>query len=133
MKRYLADTHAVLWFAAGDVSRLGRRARRVFAALAARSVDVAVSVVSLWEVALLHDEGAIRLPAGFSAWCEAVEAELGLRVEPLLLDDVEAARALADLRDPHDRLIAGTSVRLGAPLLTADARLSAAHGVETIW
>ena len=46
--RLLLDTHALLWFAAGD-ARLNQAARQ---AIAAPGNDVMVSVVSLWEAAL---------------------------------------------------------------------------------
>jgi PIN domain nuclease of toxin-antitoxin system len=95
--------------------------------------EVLVSVVSLWEIALLHDEASIRLPAGFSAWCDALVAVEGVRVEPLLLGDVEEARMLRGLRDPHDRLIAGTALRLGVALITADARMGSDARLRAVW
>jgi PIN domain nuclease of toxin-antitoxin system len=82
---------------------------------------------------MLHDEGHIRLPAGFTAWTNAVESAEGVAIEPLTRGDVEEARALRDLPDPHDRLIAGTAVRLGVPLLTADRRIRGHERVTTIW
>jgi PIN domain nuclease of toxin-antitoxin system len=132
MPRHLADTHATLWFAA-DPRRLGPKARRLFAGLNGTTHEMLVSVVSLWEVAMLCDDGAIRLPAGFSAWCDALEEQVGVRVIPLLREDVEAARAFRDLKDPHDRLIAGTAARLGVPLVTRDQRMTAHRRVRTVW
>jgi PIN domain nuclease of toxin-antitoxin system len=133
MKRFLADTHAILWFAGGEQRRLGARAARIFDGLPRLQTAIAVSVISLWEVAMLHDEGLIRLSAGFSAWSEALQALQGVSVEPLTVRDVDEARALRDLTDPHDRLIAGTAVRLGVPLLTADRRIVGHRRVKTIW
>jgi PIN domain nuclease of toxin-antitoxin system len=89
--------------------------------------------VSLWEAAILHDEGHIRLRAGFSAWCDALESLSGIRVEPLVRGDVEQARGLRVLRDPHDRLIAGTALRLGVPLLTSDSRMRLASTLRIVW
>lgn len=133
MKGHVADTHVVLWMAAGERARLGRAARRVVDGLPSGRAFLFVSVVSLWEIALLHDEGKIRLPAGFSAWTDALESVPGVRIEPLTRGDVEAARALRDLVDPHDRLIAGTAMRLSLPLLTADARLAKHSNVRALW
>ena len=133
MKRYLADTHTVLWFAGGEHRRLGRRARRAFAEADAGRSEILVSVVSLWEIAILHDEGAIRLPAGFSAWCDALSAVAGLRIEPLTRGDIDEARSLRGLPDPHDRLIGGTALRLGAVLLTRDRRMRGARRPRTAW
>jgi len=133
LKIYLADTHALLWYAGGQLERLGARARRIFARLGSGTCQIALSVVSLWEIALLHDEGKIRLRQGFSAWCDAVDATDGFRIEPLLRADVEEARSLRGLIDPHDRLIAGTAVRLAAPLITRDRRISRDTRVKTLW
>jgi PIN domain nuclease of toxin-antitoxin system len=133
VKRYVADTHAVLWFAAGEMKRLGRTGRRISDGLRTGRTAIVVSVVSLWEIAMLHDEGAIRLPAGFTAWTDALEALPGVAIEPLTRGDVDEARALRDLVDPHDRLIAATSLRLGAPLLTADERMTGNRRVSTVW
>ena len=133
MKRYLADTHAVVWFAAGREAKLGRAARRAFDGCAAGRSQIVISVVTLWEVALLHDDGKLKLDAGFAGWCAALEAQQGFLIEPLLRADVIEARALADLRDPHDRLIAGTALRLGVPLLTLDARMSEHAQLKTVW
>ena len=94
---------------------------------------VLVSVVSLWEIAMLHDDAAIRLTAGFSAWCDALVSVEGLRIEPLLLGDVEEARALRGLRDPHDRLIGGTALRLSVELITGDARMRRETRLRTVW
>ena len=133
MKRFLADTHAIVWFAGGHLQRLGPRARRAFAGLATGSAEIAVSVVTLWEISGLHDEGTIRLPSGFAAWCDALEAMSGVSVVPLVRADIEAARSLRALVEPHDRLIAGTSLRMGVPLLTRDARVAGEGRVKTVW
>jgi PIN domain nuclease of toxin-antitoxin system len=133
MKGYVADTHVVLWFAAGERQRLGRKVRRIIDDLSSGRSIVSVSVVSLWEIAMLHDQGRIRLRAGFTAWSDALERLRGVSIEPLTRGDVEEARSLRELLDPHDRLIAGTSLRLGVPLLTADERMADHRRVVTIW
>ena len=133
MKRYLADTHAWLWFMGGESRRLGARARRAFAGLTTGRSAVAMSTISLWEVSLLHDEGKIQLRRGFLAWCDAVEAHPGIAIEPLVRADIEEARSLRGVGDPMDRLIAGTALRLGVSLITADGRLAADRRVRTVW
>jgi len=54
-------------------------------------------------------------------------------IEPLVWDDIREVRGLAELLDPFDRLIAGTAIRLDAPLITGDERISASGLVRTIW
>jgi PIN domain nuclease of toxin-antitoxin system len=133
MRRYLADTHAALWWFGGAVPRLGRAARRVFQQAEAGGCEVILSVISLWEIGELYDSGRLRLPAGYVAWCDELEKLPGFRFEPLTRPDVDCARALRGLRDPADRLIAGTAVRLQVPLLTADARIVASRAAKVVW
>jgi len=131
MKHYVADTHAVLWFFA-DASKLGSQARRVFETLGVRST-VYVSSVSLWEVAVLYERGHVRLPLGFSAWRAQLAVTDGFRLEALLPEDIEEARALGPIADPFDRLLAGTALRLSASLITKDERLRRSRRVRTLW
>jgi PIN domain nuclease of toxin-antitoxin system len=56
-----------------------------------------------------------------------------IRMEPLLPEDVDEARALAGLQDPFDRMIAGTALRLGLPLLTRDEAMTKSSSVRTWW
>ena len=131
MKQYVADTHAILWYAAGS-RKLGPAAARVFESLGT-TTEVCVSSISLWEVALLYELGRINLPRGYAAWCDTLERHPGIRIEPLFSDDVDAARGLGTVADPYDRLIAGTALRLGAPLLSRDLRLRKDRRIRVVW
>jgi PIN domain nuclease of toxin-antitoxin system len=133
VKLYLSDTHALVWFFTGKKAKLGARAQRVFEGTSTGRARIAVSVVSLWEIALLVESNILRLPQGFSAWCDALEGTSGFQIEPLLRADVEEARGLPLLRDPQDRLIVGAALRLGVPLLTADERITASRRVDVVW
>ena len=131
MKRYLADTHALIWFLTAP-GKLSRKARQAFATLGTNS-EVHISAISLWEVAALHDAGHLRLSAGFFAWHESLASLPGVRIEPVFGADVEEARSLRTLVDPFDRLIAGTAVRLGVPLITRDSRIAKERRVRVVW
>lgn len=132
MKTYLADTHTLLWWTAGRSKKLGKAARRVLSGFARGAVDLRVSVLSLWEVARLHEAGRISFERGYREWCASLD-RAGVRDEPLLSTDVEEARNLPALVDPFDRLIAGTALRLGCSLITCDTRIRAASRVVTVW
>ena len=131
MKRYLADTHALIWFLSAP-GKLGRKARQAFGALGTTS-EIHISTISLWEVAALHNAGHLRLRAGFSAWHESLAGLPGIRIEALSGADVEEARSLRNLVDPFDRLIAGTALRLGVPLITRDGRVAKERRVRVVW
>jgi PIN domain nuclease of toxin-antitoxin system len=131
MNRYVADTHALLW-SFGNPSKLGRNAARVFAELGT-TVDVHVSTVSLWEIARLYELGRVDLPAGYAGFSDGLTRKPGIRIEPLFIDDVDEARRLGDLADPFDRLIAGTALRLNAPLLSRDSRMKGDRRLRIVW
>ena len=52
---------------------------------------------------------------------------------PLELGHVSEARSLPSLRDPFDRLIAGTAIALGVPLITPDTRMVGVERPTTVW
>lgn len=133
VKRYVADTHAVLWWLGGAMPRLGRTARRIFRQADTGSCEIILSVMSLWEIGVLYDAGRLRLPLGYGNWCDELERHPGFRVEPLTRHDVELGRAVRGLREPADRLIAATALRLQAPLLTADQRIAGSGALRVLW
>ena len=117
----LLDTQALLWMRLGD-GRLGRRARQT-AERALPAGDLAVSAISLWEIAMLAGTGRIRSPDDVRAWHREllasgvveipVDGEIGIR----------AASLNGLLRDPADRIIVATALVGGHRLVTADQRI----------
>ena len=114
-RRWLLDTHFVLWWLAGD-RRLGARARRII-----ETGVCIVSVVSLIEIAMKAAAGKLRADP------QAVEAALrdgGMTVIGLASAHVAAAaRLMGSHPDVYDCLLAGSAVVERAVLLTRDAAL----------
>jgi PIN domain nuclease of toxin-antitoxin system len=130
---YVADTHVLLLFASGDLARASRRALKVLRRAAAGRERVHVPTVCFFELGLLLERRRVRSPFSFDEWHDLVAAQPGFVIEPLGWEDVREARALVGLVDPFDRLIAGTAVRLEAPLLTGDERIRRSALVPTVW
>lgn len=130
----LLDTHALVWWVS-EPKRVPARARRVIDAAVAAAEPVAVSSISLWEVAMLVARKRLALTIDTSAWIEHVEALPFLTFVPV--DNRIAVRAVQlegfPHRDPADRMIVATALGLGAALLTADARIRAYKAVKTVW
>ena len=128
----LLDTHILLWWH-GDRDRMSRAQWDVIAAAGADS-PLEVSDISLWEVAMLHSLGRIRLTIPLREWLDkAVAAPLVRRhgISPAV------AAELASLpdsfhRDPADRILVATARVLGATLLTRDRRITEAELVDTL-
>lgn len=132
MTLYVADTLVLVWWFSGNQKKVGHRARRVLSRFATGTDTLAISAVSLWELALLQESGALSLGEGYAAFVDGL-VRAGVRIEAMTVGDVEEARGLPGLVDPHDRLIAGLSLRLKAPLLTADRRIAGDRRVRVVW
>jgi PIN domain nuclease of toxin-antitoxin system len=127
------DTVALVAYLGGAVRGLGRSGRRAFDRARAGRARLAVPTLCLFEVGLLEERSRITLTVPFERWCDLVEETDALLLLPLERAHVSEARALPGLRDPFDRLIAGTAVALGLPLITPDARIAAQGRVAVIW
>jgi PIN domain nuclease of toxin-antitoxin system len=129
----VVDTVALLGYLGGAARGLGRTARRTFDRARAGQVQLAVPTVCLFEVSQLEERGRISLRVPFERWCDLLEQTEALLLLPLARAHVSEARSLPTLRDPFDRLIAGTAVALGVPLVTPDARIAELKRVTVIW
>jgi PIN domain nuclease of toxin-antitoxin system len=130
---YVTDTHALVFYVTGALRRLSPRCRTIFRRAEEERDRVHVPVVCFFEIALLLERGRLRSRVGFDAWRDLVVAQPGLPVAQLGWEDVREARGLTGLVDPFDRLIAGTALRLEAPLLTNDERMRQSGLLRTVW
>jgi len=116
VRRLLLDTHVVLWWLSDD-QRLGQEARRL---IANPGHYVAVSAVSVWEMAIKSSIGKLTVPD------DVGEAILASGFAPLAVTIEHAAR-VGELplhhRDPFDRMLVAQAQVEGLELLTADAGL----------
>ncbi len=128
------DTHALVWWVSAP-ARIPAKARRLIDGAVDSGDSVAVSSISIWELAMLAARGRLELTVPVDAWISSVEALPFVRFVPV--DNRVAARAVAlenfPHRDPADRMILSTALGLGAALVTADARLRAYRAVKTVW
>ena len=130
---YVTDTHALVFYVTGALRRMSPRCRTIFRRAEEERDRVHVPIVCFFEIALLLERGRLRSRFDFDAWHDLVAAQPGLPVERLGWEDVREARGLTALVDPFDRLIAGTALRLEAPLLTNDERMRRSGLVRTVW
>jgi PIN domain nuclease of toxin-antitoxin system len=120
----LLDSHALLWFLAGDGKRIGPRLRE-------RLEDDAttVSAASFWEIAIKVSLGKLRAPQELPGRVE----ELGFQLLPVRPEHAWRARDLPlHHRDPFDRLLIAQAQVERLPIVTADPEF-APYEVEIIW
>ncbi len=131
--RAVLDTVALLSYLGGAARGLGRGARRAIERARAGRARLAVPTVCLFEVSQLEERGRVTLTVPFERWCDLIEQTEALLLVPLERAHVSEARALPTLRGPFDRLIVGTAVALGVPLITPDIRIAELKRVGVIW
>jgi PIN domain nuclease of toxin-antitoxin system len=86
---------------------------------------VGVSVISVWEVAMLEAKGRIRLSKDCLSWVNEALRAPGLGLIPLTPEiAVDSSRLPGVFHgDPADRILVATARRQGAILLTRDEKI----------
>ena len=130
--RALLDTHVLLWWHVKP-DRLSQGQQAVIDA-ADTKVQLLVSDISLWEVAMLHSLGRIRLTIPLREWLEmAVAPPLvnRLGISPAVASEL-ASLPESFHHDPADRILVATARVAGATLLTRDRGIVEAGLVDTL-
>jgi PIN domain nuclease of toxin-antitoxin system len=115
----LLDTHIWVWFMQDDKS-LSLANKALLEKPPAGGI--AVSAISVWEIAMLMHRGRLTLHQSPRAWIEASLAFMEARIIP-----IDAAVALESYAlpegfhgDPADRMIVATARQHGLTLITQD-------------
>jgi PIN domain nuclease of toxin-antitoxin system len=128
----IVDTHVVVWLAF-DQAQLSRKARTAIDDVRKNGEGLAISDITLLELATLASKGRIRLDISLESFLQEIEA----RFVVLPITGRACARAMglpaAYPKDPADRIIAATALVEGLTLLTADREIRRAKAVQTIW
>jgi PIN domain nuclease of toxin-antitoxin system len=127
----LLDTHTLLWWQAGS-DRLSGRARRL--------IDTAprlfLSAISVWELAMLVDQGTVALDRPTQIWVHDLLTDGIVTVAELTPAIAVAAAQLDEFTGDHaDRIIYATAVQNQLTLVAKDERLAdyaRANGDATI-
>ena len=124
----LLDTHALIWFVAGD-RRLGRAAR---AAMEQEQARLHISAASVWEMAIKAARKRLELPHPVARYL-ADRIDEGYSVVPV---EVSHAAAVEHLpfhhHDPFDRLLIAQALSQRFAVITRD-RVFKKYGVDVIW
>lgn len=120
----LLDTHCWIWAQLGLLQNLSRAALQSIKS-AEREGNLRISVISVWELAMLEQRRRIALPMNVRTWVEQALSKPGISVAPLTSEiAIESVNLPGDLHgDPADRMLVATARVFGATLLTKDAQL----------
>jgi PIN domain nuclease of toxin-antitoxin system len=127
----LLDTHVLFW--AVDDSKTLSRAAASEIRRARRHGGIAISAISVWELALLLARARIQGRG-------SIEASINLLIEHITVRPItpEIAALAAQFpedypRDPADRIIGATARAEGLTLVTRDERIRRSPLLRTVW
>jgi PIN domain nuclease of toxin-antitoxin system len=127
----LVDTHVVIWLAF-DPGQLSRKARVAIDNARKKAAGLAISDISLLELATLACKGRIHLDISLESFLQEVESRFV--VLPMSGKVCARATGLPEVypKDPADRIIGATALVAGLPLLTADPQIRRSKAVQTV-
>jgi len=122
----LLDTHAWFWLRLGEAAAFRRASMTAIQGAADRSA-LRVSVISVWEIAMLAGKGRVQLGLPTLDWVRRALAAPGLALADLTPEiAVEACGLPGEFHgDPSDRIIVATARVTGATLYTKDRSILA--------
>lgn len=127
--RLLLDTHAFLWWLAGD-DRLSLKAKT---AIGDGLNEVFVSAASVWEITTKYRLGKLAGVAAIVADLEAVIARQGFVEVAISVRHGQLAGALpGPHRDPFDRMLMAQTI-LDMFVLVSNESAFDAYGVARLW
>jgi len=125
------DTHVVVW-AADDPKRLSSDAASAIRR-ARRGGGLAVSAITLWELAQLVARGRVQVYGSVETSVKALVEDM--TVIPITPEIAALATQFPDdyPHDPVDRLIGATARAEGMILVTRDERIRRSSLLQTVW
>jgi PIN domain nuclease of toxin-antitoxin system len=127
--RLLLDTHALIWWLAGD-QLLSRVAR---AAIRDEDNEIFVSAASAWEITTKHRLGKLDKAEILAADVAGIVAGQGFLELPMTLRHAQSAGSLGGgHKDPFDRMLIAQATLEGMSLVSRE-RLFDAYGVHRLW
>jgi len=97
-----------------------------------RSEPLAISAMTVLELAMLASEGRVNLNRPLDQFLGDAASNVGVRLLPITFEIALEAATLRSLRDPADRAIVGTARVHRLRLVTSDQRIIDSNLVPVI-
>jgi len=126
----LLDTHIWFYYINDGVESLTPEVRQAIH----ENDTLGVSVISCWEIAMLVAKQRVRLSIDVQDWIVGALKQKGIKLVELTPEIAVLSTRLPGNfhKDPADRMIAASCLKLGAPLLTLDERIRSWGHIQTI-
>ncbi len=129
MNPVLLDTHAFLWFVAGD-EQLTRKGRD---AIEADGNEIVVSIASIGEISIKVAIGKLIIHCPLRRLIPSQLEKNGFELLPLGVGHcLRVSELPMHHRDPFDRMLIAQALEDGMPIVSGDSAFDA-YGVPRIW
>jgi PIN domain nuclease of toxin-antitoxin system len=127
----LLDTHVLIWLAS-EPSKLSRNASEAIRT-ASKEGGIAISAITLWELAWLATNGRLDITGTVDSFVEKISSRTAIR--PITAQIAVLATQLPSdySGDPCDRLIGATALAEGLALVTKDRNIRNYKRIKSIW
>lgn len=126
---YVVDTMALILKL--EQRKLPKDVKSIFEMSEKGEINLYIPSLSLAELSYLSEKGRIGISLNeVKAYLKSFE---NIKVYPLDLNIIETSFEITDIRELHDRLIAGTARFLNINLITNDPIIQASEFVKTFW
>jgi PIN domain nuclease of toxin-antitoxin system len=125
----LLDTHVVVRWVI-EPQKLSREQRRTLEAAVVRGEPMALSPVSLLEIAVLEESRRIRVDT--QEIFGLLQSQPMFQIFPITFDIATEVSHLTALRDPADRAIVATAIVHRLRLITSDQRIIDSNLVSVV-
>lgn len=130
MKRYLLDTHTLLWLDT-EPEKLGKLGYRI---ISSPSSHLVISAISIYELSQKARKGKLAKALPFLANVEQNVLAYGLTMIDVNAHHTQQAGALEwKNNDPFDRILAAQAMIEGLVLITSDSAFASLPGLTTLW
>ena len=127
----LLDTHVLVWLAR-DPAKLSNAAADVIRT-SARNGGLAISAMTIWELAWLATHGRLDLKEPVDDFVEELTSRTAIRPITQRIAILATQLPVTYPNDPSDRLIGATAMAEGIALVTKDRSIRNCRQIKTIW
>ncbi len=127
----LLDTHVLIWLAS-EPAKLSRTAGEAIRA-ASQNGGIAISAITLWELAWLATHGRLDITGTVDAFVEEVSSRAAIRPITVKVAVLSNQLPATYSSDPCDRLIGATALVEGIALITKNRTIRNCKQIKTIW
>ncbi|MCL2052264.1 MAG: type II toxin-antitoxin system VapC family toxin, partial [Lachnospiraceae bacterium] len=122
--------HTAIWALLGDDEKLSVRARDI---IADKTVELAVSIASAWEIAIkISKGGKITDMSGVAVFIDKLR-ENGVEILGITAEEVKIVESLPFIHnDPFDRIIIATAKSNGLTLISVDKNVCK-YDIPCVW